>query len=435
MASKAARRPVVRFDPVAASERLGPPAGAAILVAALGLAGGGYLPRPWRVSTFAICALAAAALIGRERIRVGRLEWLALAGMAAILGWTIASALWWSDDPTTTWLEAERVLLYAAALVAVFVATDRDHVGRLLTGVAAGITVVSAYGLGRYALDRGPIDRFQGGLLFRPLGYANAFGIFAALGIVVVVGLVLAHPTRGAIGAGAVALCVLVPTLYETDSRASWIALAVGVATTLGVGRPASLRLSIALAVFTALVVAAVAIHAGGHGLAQHLLGENRPHYWRVAWKEYALHPYLGSGPGTFANYWLHYRTIGSFARDAHSLYLETLAESGPIGLAIYAAALLAPLAALREVRDGVAAAAAGAYVAFLVHAGVDWDWETPAVTVAALICGAGLAVSARRDSADLPPTARGIVVVPVLALAVFALVRLQSGRSLPFGP
>jgi hypothetical protein len=36
-------------------------------------------------------------------------------------------------------------------------------------------------------------------------------------------------------------------------------------------------------------------------------------------------------------------------------------------------------------------AAAAGAYVAFLFHAGVDWDWEMPAVTVAGLACGVAL--------------------------------------------
>jgi O-antigen ligase len=355
--------------------------------------------------------------------------------MTAILGWTAASALWWSDDPTTTWLEAERILLYVAALFTVFVATERDHVAQLLAGVAAGITFVSAYGLGRYVLDRGPLDRFEGNLLFRPIGYANGFGFFAALGIVIVVGLVLAFPTRRAIGAAAVALCILLPTLYETDSRASWIALVIGIATTVGLGRPTSLRLWLGLAGLAALVVAAVAIHAGGHGLAQHLLGENRPDYWRVAWKEYLLHPYLGSGPGTFANYWLHYRTNGSFARDAHSLYLETLAESGPIGLAIYAGALVLPLGALRRTRDGVTAVAAGAYVAFLVHTGVDWDWELPAVTVAALICGGALAVSARQNGRDLSPLARAVVLLPALAVGVMALVRIQSGRSLPFGP
>jgi hypothetical protein len=82
---------------------------------------------------------------------------------------------------------------------------------------------------------------------------------------------------------------------------------------------------------------------------------------------------------------------------DAHSLYLETLAELGLVGLGLLALALAPPLlAAFRGASGGAGAAAAGGYVAFLFHAGVDWDWEMPAVTVAGLLCGA----AALRDRA-----------------------------------
>jgi hypothetical protein len=74
--------------------------------------------------------------------------------------------------------------------------------------------------------------------------------------------------------------------------------------------------------------------------------------------------------------------------RDAHSLYLETLAELGLLGLALLGLALAPPLLAAFR---GASAAAAGGYVAFLVHAGLDWDWELPAVTLAGLLCGAAL--------------------------------------------
>ena len=63
---------------------------------------------------------------------------------------------------------------------------------------------------------------------------------------------------------------------------------------------------------------------------------------------------------------------------DAHSLYLETLAELGLVGLALLVLALAPPLVAGFR---GVEAAATGGYVAFLIHAGLDWDWELPAVT------------------------------------------------------
>jgi hypothetical protein len=186
----------------------------------------------------------------------------------------------------------------------------------------------------------------------------------------------------------------------------------------------------------TALAVVAavsVVLTANG-GLFKSLAGENRVHYWHVAWKEYEANPGLGSGAGTFDNYWLRSRPT-SFARDAHSIYLETLAELGPVGLALLLATLAIPLLALRRRLDPVTATAAGGYVAFLVHAGVDWDWELPAVTLAGLFCGAALLVAARPAEEPEPrPFTRVALLAAALVLAGFALVRLETGPALPFG-
>ena len=136
----------------------------------------------------------------------------------------------------------------------------------------------------------------------------------------------------------------------------------------------------------------------GEHGLRARLLsfsGQNRSAYWRVAIDEYADHPALGAGAGTYDLYWTRERSVGVGARDAHGLYVETLAELGPLGLAILAAALAAPFLALRTARRRpFVAALTGAYVAFLAHAAADWDWELPTVTLAALACAAALAGS-----------------------------------------
>ena len=51
---------------------------------------------------------------------------------------------------------------------------------------------------------------------------------------------------------------------------------------------------------------------------------------------------------------------------------------------------------------DPLTAAALGPYVAFLAHTAQDWDWELPAVTVAALACAVALLLSARRQSTPL---------------------------------
>src|SRR5436305_1855043 len=72
-------------------------------------------------------------------------------------------------------------------------------------------------------------------------------------------------------------------------------------------------------------------------------------------------------------------------------------------GLVLLLIALLTPLvAAVRARHRPTTAIAAGAYVAFLVHAGVDWDWELTAVTLTGLLCGVALLIAARRDENTL---------------------------------
>jgi tetratricopeptide (TPR) repeat protein len=125
--------------------------------------------------------------------------------------------------------------------------------------------------------------------------------------------------------------------------------------------------------------------------------------------------------------WYLRHRSDSFKVRDAHSLYLEMLAEVGPIGLALLLVALLTPLvAAMRARRRPMTAIAAGAYVAFLVHAGIDWDWEIAAVTLPALLCGAALLIAARSERRMLR------LVRPRYALAGLAgAVALFSGVGL----
>ncbi|TMK93382.1 MAG: O-antigen ligase family protein, partial [Actinobacteria bacterium] len=264
----------------------------------------------------------------------------------------------------------------------------------------------------------------------------NALGIYAAIGILLAVGLALAVRRWAARAAFLAPVPILLPALYLTSSRAAWVALAVGLVMLVRFGRPLPRKLTAALALGALLAVAvvAVAVSRQEHGVVSSLVGANRPHYWHVAWRETKQNPVLGSGAGTFDRYWLLYRPVSSFARDAHSLYLETLAELGPPGLLLLLSTLGLPLLVLRGRRDPLLATAAGGYVAFLVHAGVDWDWELPAVTLAGLICGSSLLVAAR--GSDAPPLrlwGRLLLLVPAVALAVLALVRLKTGPHLPF--
>jgi hypothetical protein len=123
-------------------------------------------------------------------------------------------------------------------------------------------------------------------------------------------------------------------------------------------------------------------------------LETSRNEYWNAALEGFARDPVRGLGSGGFRVEWLRDRQIDERARDAHSLYVETLSELGLVGAALLAAFLGGIAAAARRAFRRHGAAATGLVAAFVVwalHAGLDWDWEMPAVTLPALLLAAAL--------------------------------------------
>jgi O-Antigen ligase len=163
--------------------------------------------------------------------------------------------------------------------------------------------------------------------------------------------------------------------------------------------------------------------------------GNGRADLWRLAWDDARRQPLGGTGPGTYERYFLaHQPSDVGRVRDAHSLYLETLAEVGPLGLVLLGVALLTPLGALRSARrHPLVPAAAGAYVAYLVHTGVDWDWELPAVTLAGLLCGVAILLVHRRVAGAQPFSVglRWCVAGGAVAAATFATIALIGNTAL----
>jgi hypothetical protein len=160
--------------------------------------------------------------------------------------------------------------------------------------------------------------------------------------------------------------------------------------------------------------------------------GSGRALLWRVAWDDYRAHPALGSGAGTFQRAWIRSPKSNFNVHDAHGLYIETLAELGPIGLALVLILFGLPLVAAWRARTSVlTVGAAGAYVAFFIHAGVDWDWELSGVTLTAICCGA-LLVGTRGARGASRRRIRPAVCLAVLApLAVCSLVALIGNNAL----
>jgi O-antigen ligase len=123
-------------------------------------------------------------------------------------------------------------------------------------------------------------------------------------------------------------------------------------------------------------------------------LQSNRYAYWRVAFRAFGDEPLRGVGAGGWEVYWLRYRKIREFARDAHSLPLQTLAELGLIGFALLLVFVGGVGWAARSawrVSPTLAGGPVAGCVVWLAHAPLDWDWEMPAVTVVALVLAGAL--------------------------------------------
>jgi O-Antigen ligase len=159
--------------------------------------------------------------------------------------------------------------------------------------------------------------------------------------------------------------------------------------------------------------------------------GNGRVDLWRAANDVWTEHRLAGGGAGSFERFWQMRDDASLRVRDAHGLYVETFAELGVIGLALLVAALAVPLAgAVRARRRALVAAVAGAYAAFLVHAGADWDWELAGVTLTALLLGASLVIAARRTPVRTMPTRVRAAIGVAVGLASIAAIVAGLGNS-----
>ena len=423
---------------------------AAVVVVALAFASGGYHPSDYGLLILAFALVVLVASFVADSVAIDRRTVVFVAALAGLAMWALVSVLW---SPAAAWpvLEAERGLLYAVAAAALVLVVTPARVTALVAGIVAAATLVAVYAL--------TTERADTGQLAEPIGYWNALGLLLVVGLLLGVGLVLHGDGWLRLLAGA-ALVPLSVALYLTFSRGSLLALLVGllvlvvterrvVAAVLPRGR---LLVGAALVVVAAVALAALAREGGPSAAADRALqafrqeapsgeeerrllsvsGHGRADYWRVAARMVERDPLLGEGAGGFERRWMQERSAANNARDAHNLYLETLAELGPVGLVLLLVALGAPLTGLRRARQSaLVPAVTAAYAAFLVHAAVDWDWEVPVLVLPALACGAILIAEARvAASVSITAPIRAIGVTAAAGAIAVALVAHVGNRS-----
>jgi hypothetical protein len=456
---------------------------------------GGYFAEPKLIAAVVVWALVLAlAALGPAPLPHGRAGLLVLGGLALMTAWSALSVTWAPLGGPAIQGVARLVLYTGVLLLAVGLLRIPQAMRAVEPALAAGITVTIGYGLaGR--LVPGIVElarsRSAGGRLEQPLTYWNAEGALAAMGLVLCArlagdrtrpawmraaaataatplgaGVYLSY-SRGAIAAGIVGLVVLVAAApSRTQLRAAAIALAAAVA---GAGVSAvfpgvaslegplgdrtrdgaiALALLIAVAAGAGVLTArnrpqpddelrwsrrlgragAVVLAAAAIGLVVGGLGERpsdaqlaaradarrlttatsyRYEYWRVALRAFAREPLKGLGAGGFRVVWLKERRISETVRDTHSIELEMAAELGLVGLLalglMVGGTAAAARAALRRDPELVAGVCAATLVWFL-HASIDWDWQMPAVSLPAVILAAALISAAEPRAGPAAP-------------------------------
>jgi O-antigen ligase len=457
---------------------------------------GGYFDRPRLIASIVAWALVAVVALTAEqplpRSGAGR---LALAGLALLFLWSVASYEW-APLRELVQHDAERLLLYVGYFMAALALVRERWLYRALEPLLVlGVLITSLYGLserlfpGLVEFDR---SRTAAGRLEQPLTYWNAVGALGAIGAILAMR-VAGDPRRSS-GVRAAAAAGGVPigfAAYLSFSRGALAAVAAGVVLLVALapgGRPqlraiGAVLLATAAAALVAgalptvrslergehgdssqglimfavlivlsgasaavalyrsespapprrlgapfgrrrLLLAAGAIAVVGAVLAVAVLeaqpkavnpeaganparlgsfDSNRYRYWEVAVDLVEAQPITGAGSGAFFVEWRRRRERADQASDAHSLYIETAAELGLVGLCFLFLFLGAVIVAGLRLLRADAAAATGpvaALTAWAVHAGLDWDWEMPAVTLPALLLAASIVAWSETSSA-----------------------------------
>jgi O-Antigen ligase/Tetratricopeptide repeat len=168
--------------------------------------------------------------------------------------------------------------------------------------------------------------------------------------------------------------------------------------------------------------------------------GGNRYDYWRIAWHQFTDQPLEGLGAGNYDRTYFLERETDEDVRQAHSIEMQTLGETGLIGVlllgAFFVAVFLgawkrAAAARTNPIEIGVTVAALGMFTVWLAQTSVDWLHLIPGLTGVAL--GAA-AVLLRREPHPEEAAASGLRPVPAIALAgavlLGALAILFVGRA-----
>ena len=189
--------------------------------------GGGYFPgsQGFIALLLAIALALRMSLASEPLAGFGPLA-LVASGLLSLYAVWVALSAQWSHAPGRAVVELDRVILYLLAfLLFASFAGNTERMRLMLRGLVAGVLFVACIGLvTRVAPDVWPIAAdLQRGRLSYPLTYWNAFGLLAALGLILSTHLASSESEPALVRVvGAAAMPVIGSALFFTFSRGGW---------------------------------------------------------------------------------------------------------------------------------------------------------------------------------------------------------------------
>jgi O-antigen ligase len=163
----------------------------------------------------------------------------------------------------------------------------------------------------------------------------------------------------------------------------------------------------------------------------------NRYDYWRVAVDAFESKPLAGVGAGNYPRSWFALRHTQENVRQPHSLWFQTAAETGVVGLLLILAALgaasvgagAAAWRARSERERLLAVGGLGAFAWWLLQTSVDWMHLLPGLTCVALV-SAVVALPRRSPTAAADaPSSRPLAITAAMVV-VICLAAAGVGRT-----
>jgi len=326
-------------------------------------------------------------------------------GLASLLAVGLVLSLWWTAHARAALLRAVAAASIPAYALALYLTSSRGGIGEAVAGAALLVW----------------LDRRRATILA-----ATAMGALGgAVLIIVVVGqhdLLDALDTSSARAEGALTAILTLGLGALAGIAHPRLAQRVGAAHTGRPWRPGVVAVG-ALVALGVLLIAFANLHDPGTTASpgqRNLLssaGSGRYQFWGSALDAFSANPVKGVGAGNWELYWNVHPKLPTVVHNAHSVYLETLAELGPLGLALLAVFLaLAARGGWRRVGQGEPEATALIAVLAIgaLGAGIDWTFQLPAVFAPVLIAAA-LALC----RSDPKPLRRGAARAALIATAV----------------